>query len=128
MFRTIVISIFAILVIINITPSVYAQSRQDKFEVDFQFREAQRRAAISSTMRFTEEEAEEFWPLYDVYRSRAKQFQQRRLNMLTKISTVFIGMSDQLAEETVNGALQLELDQQQAKSEFIFNLKAQFSA
>ena len=47
--------------------------------------------------------------------------------MLSKISTSLVGMSDELANETVAAALQLELDQQQAKNEFISSLNILFS-
>lgn len=127
MFRTNKIAIFIALAWINISLPLYAQTTQDKFEIDFQLREAERRAVISRTMGFTEEEAVEFWPQYDVYRFKAKQFQQRRLTMLRKISGSLVGMTDELANETVAGALQLELDQQQAKNEFVSSLKTLFS-
>ena len=66
MFRTNKIAIFIALAWINISLPLYAQTTQDKFEIDFQLREAERRAVISRTMGFTEEEAVEFWPQYDV--------------------------------------------------------------
>lgn len=127
MFRANKIAIFITLACLNISLPLFAQTTQDKFEIDFQLREAERRAAISRSMAFTEEEAVQFWPQYDVYRFKAKQFQQRRLTMLSKISGSLVGMTDELANETVAAALQLELDQQQAKNEFVSSLKILFS-
>lgn len=85
-----------------------AQSVQDRFEVAFQKREVQRRASIAGAMRFTEEEAAEFWPLYDQYRLSTKALELRRLRLLQTLSENGVGMEDKTASEIVDTALTIE--------------------
>ncbi|MEM6493507.1 MAG: hypothetical protein AAF650_03915 [Pseudomonadota bacterium] len=87
-----------------------AQSVQDRFEVAFQKREAQRRASIAGAMRFTEEEAADFWPLYDQYRLSTKALELRRLRLLQTLSENGVGMEDETASEFVDTGLSIETE------------------
>ena len=104
-----------------------AQGLQDKFEVTFQAREAQRRAAISNTMRFNDEEAATFWPIYDQYRLGAKSHQLRRLRMIARLAENTVGMDAQTASAIMSAALALEAEQQSSKQKYFADLAPHFS-
>ena len=101
-----------------------AQTSQDVFEIQFQKRETKRREVIVRGMMFEEQEAEKFWPMYDQYRATVKNFHRRRFVMLNKLTDSIVGMSEEFAEEIVEKALALEMEQQSAKGEFISKLKS----
>ena len=103
-----------------------AQTAQDQFEVSFQTREAQRRATISSTMRFSEEEAATFWPAYDQYRLVAKSHQLARLRMIQRLAENTVGMDAQTANSIMSAALALEAEQQAAKQRYFSDLTPHF--
>ena len=96
-----------------------AQSAQDQFEVAFQQREAQRRAQISGAMRFSDEEAAKFWPIYDQYRLSIKALQLRRLGMLKTLSENQVGMDAETAEELVQTSLTIESEATSLKSSYL---------
>lgn len=105
----------------------HAQTAQDKFEVSFQARETQRRATISSTMRFDEKEAEQFWPIYDQYRLAAKSHQLKRLKMIARLAETGVDMDAATAREISSNALALETEQQSAKAKYISGLSPHFT-
>ena len=96
-----------------------AQSAQDRFEVAFQARETQRRASISSAMRFTDEEAEQFWPIYDQYRLAAKNIQRQQVRLVALYSKNTVGMDDKTASDLIDKALKVEEDSRAAKADYI---------
>lgn len=104
-----------------------AQSAMDSFEVNFQLRETKRRALIARFMLFDEAEAEKFWQTYDLYRTKEKSYQLRRLKMLRRMNNTMVGMDEKMADEIVAGALRLELDQSKAKNGYIEMLRQTFS-
>ena len=108
-------------------PPVAAQNAIDQFEVSFQAREAQRRANISNAMGLSEEEAIEFWPIYDQYRLVAKSHQLRRLRMIQRLATNTVGMDAQTASGIMSAALALEAEQQSAKQKYFADLAPHFS-
>lgn len=111
----------------TVTPApAAAQTLQDQFEVSFQARETQRRATISTTMAFTEEEAANFWPIYDQYRLVAKGHQLRRMRMVATLSENTVGMDEATAATMIKNALDLEAKQQAAKKTYINQLTDHF--
>jgi len=96
-----------------------AQSAQDKFEVGFQQREAQRRAQISLAMRFTDEEAAKFWPIYDQYRLATKALLLRRLSMLQTLSQNMVGMDDETANSLVKNGLAAEAQGHEQRESYL---------
>ena len=107
--------------------TAHAQSAQDQFEVAFQSREAQRRATISRTMAFNDEEAATFWPVYDQYRLVAKSHQLRRLRMIQMLAQNTVGMDAQTASGIMSSALALEGEEQSAKQSYLAELAPHFS-
>ena len=101
-----------------ITPAA-AQSMQDQFEVGFQQREAQRRASIAGAMRFNDEEAAAFWPIYDQYRLATKALQLRRLTMFKTLSENVVGMDDETAESLVKSGLAAEAEANELKQSYL---------
>ncbi|MEL6237995.1 MAG: hypothetical protein AAFQ90_05310 [Pseudomonadota bacterium] len=102
-----------------VTAPAAAQSAQDKFEVGFQQREAQRRAQISLAMRFNDEEAARFWPIYDQYRLATKALQLRRLGLLQTLSENVVGMDDETAETIVKNGLAAEAEANRLKESYL---------
>ncbi|MEP1421979.1 MAG: hypothetical protein ABJK59_09450 [Erythrobacter sp.] len=103
-----------------------AQSAQDGFEVSFQARETQRRATIARTMRFTDEEGTEFWPIYDQYRLAAKAHQLRRFNMIRRLAANSVEMDAATADMIAESAVELEMDQVSAKGDYMKDLAPHF--
>lgn len=101
------------------TAPAAAQSTQDKFEVGFQQREAQRRAQIAGAMRFTNEEAAKFWPIYDQYRLSVKALQLRRLGLLQTLSENTVGMDDETATDLVKTSLDIEAEATELKEGYL---------
>ena len=96
-----------------------AQSIQDRFEVTFQAREAERRAAISRTMLFTEEEAAKFWPIYDRYRLAAKGIQLRQLQVVQRFSENVVGMDEKTANTFLEEGMATEQELLDEKQDFL---------
>lgn len=95
-----------------------AQSMQDQFEVGFQQREAQRRATIAGAMRFTDEEAAKYWPIYDQYRLSTKALQLRRLGLLQTLSQNTVGMDNETASALIKSSLAIEADSTKLKEAY----------
>lgn len=104
----------------------FAQNPIDQFEVAFQTREAQRRATISRTMGFSEDEASTFWPIYDAYRAVAKTHQLRRLRLIQRFSQSAVGMDAETAQAIMDAAIALDNEQQAAKEAYFVNLAPHF--
>ncbi len=96
-----------------------AQSTQDRFEVGFQQREAQRRAQISGAMRLSDEEAAKFWPIYDQYRLSTKALELRRLGLLKVLAENMVGMDDETASSIVEGGLAAEAEGIELKEDYL---------
>ena len=111
---------------ISFAQPAQAQTAQDKFEVSFQARETQRRAKIATAMRFDDEQAAKFWPIYDQYRLVAKGQQLQRYRLLQKLATNAIDINAMTATDIISSALALESEQQSAKQKFLSNVAPHF--
>lgn len=120
------VALVATLSAIAPTPAA-AQNPLDQFEVTFQTREAQRRATISSTMAFTEEEAATFWPIYDQYRLTAKSHQLRRFRLIQYFSENVVGMDTATAQDIMDKAMAIDTEQLAAKEQFFADLAPHFT-
>ena len=62
----------------------------------------ERKILIMKEMNMTEAEAEQFWPLYEEYRSKMKQVGDIRVRIITDYAASYSTMTDALAEELLD--------------------------
>ncbi len=109
-----------------VSPPLAAQNSLDQFELAFQTREGQRRATISGTMAFTEEEAAQFWPAYDAYRATAKSHQLRRLQLVKLFAQNAVDIENETAQTIIDSALKLDHDQHEARGLYLSKIEPYF--
>lgn len=62
----------------------------------------ERKILIMKEMNMTEAEAEQFWPLYEEYRSKMKLVGDIRVRIITDYAASYSTMTDELAEELLD--------------------------
>lgn len=113
-------SIAAALAILTTVPAVAAaQLSRSDFEVVFEARETQRRAIVAKVLSLTEEEAENFWPLYDEYRYQAKGQQLQLVKNVAVFAENFETLDANLAEDLLSGAVEQQDARNKTQSEHI---------
>ncbi len=125
--RILGISLAAAMMALSPATPASAQNALDQFEVSFQAREAQRRALISSTMAFTEEEAAVFWPIYDQYRLTEKGHHLRRLRLVQYFSQHVVGIDTDTAQEIMDKSMAIDADQHATHKKFFADVAPHLS-
>ncbi|MEO1656816.1 MAG: hypothetical protein AAFR65_03770 [Pseudomonadota bacterium] len=109
----------AVLMSVCVVADAAAQSSRDQFEVAFEAQETKRRAIIARGLELTDEEADEFWPIYDSYRADVKLIELRLVENLSMFSENFNTLDDDIAEELMSSAVGIEADTARLKREHL---------
>ena len=94
-----------------------AQTQRAQFEVAFEAQETRRRALVAQGLELSDEEAEKFWPMYDPYRNETKGIELRLVENLSTFAENFNDLTDDVAEELVSSAVDIEADSSRLKRE-----------
>lgn len=96
----------AVAILIAMPAIASAQPSRSEFEVVFEARETQRRAIVAKVLSLTEEEADQFWPLYDEYRQEVKLQQLALVRNVAVFAENFETLGEGLAEGLLSGAIE----------------------
>jgi Spy/CpxP family protein refolding chaperone len=72
--------------------------------------QAERTKVIAANLELTEAEAAKFWPLYDEYRGKQKQVNDRAVALLEDFAANYDALSDEKAKDLVKRQLDIEND------------------
>ena len=76
-----------------------AQTDQDLVEVARSVVQADREAVVASTMKLTEAEGKDFWPLYREYRFKMDKINDDLMDLVLKYAKVYPNVSEDHAKE-----------------------------
>jgi hypothetical protein len=85
-----------------------AQTVKETLEVTRQAAETQRRVLISGALPLTDEEAKDFWPLYDAYEKERRQIDERANRLVADFIATYRTMSDTVAKAMLQEELNVE--------------------
>ena len=98
-----------------VAPGAALAQSQTGYEVEHQIMETKRQAIVAMNLPLTDEEAEDFWPLYQEYRDALKELDAGRRNVLQEFAGNFNDLDDAEAQSITDRALSLDVDRQRAK-------------
>ena len=102
-----------------IAPSVAVAQSQTEYEVAHQMIETDRQAIVAMNLPLNDEEAKEFWPLYQEYRSKIKEMDDVRRELLKEFAGNFENLAAEDAQKITKRALALDVDRQRAKRRYL---------
>lgn len=88
--------------------SVNAQDFNDYLEVSREVLKTEKKALIADLMRFSSEESQLFWPLYNEYEQKKYEVNTRYFNLIQKFADNFESITGDLAIEVINESLSIE--------------------
>jgi hypothetical protein len=71
---------------------------------------ANKKALVAANLKLTDDEAKQFWPLYDRYAEELKALNDRRLKIIEDYIASFDGLSDEKAMKLADDYLGVEED------------------
>jgi len=122
-----------ILFLISIT-SIFAQDIKKEDFNDYYIEllrsdiKTQAKFLVSQTMKFSEEDASVFWPLYNEYELELDKLGDKRLANLRDFANNFEKMTDPKADEIINQAFKYQDERLKLKREMYNKLKEKFDA
>jgi hypothetical protein len=87
----------------------------------------QKVAIITEVMQFTEAEDEKFWPLYREYETELAGLNDDRLALIRKYAASYETLTDAVADQLANGALDLEGRRHALKQKYYERFKSALS-
>ncbi len=102
-------------------PDIEQEYIQEKVELTRASIQADRKAIVNEYMAFTEEESQEFWPLYKEYRSQATKLNDRLAKIILDYSANYKNqnISDQQAEQILSDYLVLEREKLDLREDYV---------
>ena len=83
---------------------------------------------VSQTMKFSEEDASLFWPIYDEYELELDKLGDKRLANLRDFANNYEKMTDQKADEIINQAFNYQEERLELKRNMYDKLKNKFNS
>lgn len=102
------LNLLLIALVLGIT--VNAQDFNDYLEVSREVLKTEKKALIADLMKFTSEESQAFWPIYNEYEDKKYTVNTRYFNLIQKFADNFETMSAEVATEVINESLSLDLE------------------
>lgn len=102
------LNLLLIALVLSIT--VNAQDFNDYLEVSREVLKTEKKALIADLMKFTSEESQAFWPIYNEYEDKKYTVNTRYFNLIQKFADNFETMSAEVATEVINESLSLDLE------------------
>jgi CRISPR/Cas system-associated endonuclease Cas1 len=84
---------------------------------------AERAAVVKEEMRFTEEEAAAFWPVYKRYEDEIRKINEQRLELNRKYAEGHASMTDDLAEQMAKKSLELDVKEANVRKHYFRKFK-----
>ena len=90
----------------------------------------QRKAVVAQNMKLSEEEASNFWPVYNAYRDKMKKVNDRRVEVITDYADRYNdhSLNDKNATKLVDRYLKALQDQVKVKKSFVKKFKKVLTA
>ncbi|HVH29842.1 MAG TPA: hypothetical protein VM818_24005 [Vicinamibacterales bacterium] len=88
---------------------------------------AQKVAVITEMMQFTEAEDEKFWPVYREYETELAALNNDRLALIRKYAASYDTLTDAMADQLANGALDVEGRRHALKQKYYERFKSVLS-
>jgi len=79
----------------------------------------QRNKAIAFNMAFTQQEKEEFWPLYREFRGAMHKVDDKRVEVILEYAENFESMTDSLARKLLDRSLEAEKERTKVKRKYV---------
>jgi hypothetical protein len=92
---------------------------RDMIEVIRQQVAANREALVAENLNLTEEESENFWPVYRRFQNERAVLVDRRIETLTQFRDNFETLDDATAKQLLSDALKLEDDKLKLREKFL---------
>ena len=84
---------------------------------------AERAVVVKEEMRFTEEEAAVFWPVYKRYEDEIRKINDQRLELSRRYVEEHATMTDELAERMAKQSLELDVKEAYVRKRFFREFK-----
>jgi hypothetical protein len=78
----------------------------------------ERAAAVEEEMRFTPEEADVFWPVYQEYESELRAINDQRIKLIAKYAENYESLTDDIAGALVKKSLELDIKEAYVRKEY----------
>jgi hypothetical protein len=101
-------TIFLIAIVLSVT--VYAQDFNDYLEVSREVLKTEKKALIAGVMKFTPEESQAFWPLYNEYEQKKYIVNTRYFTLIQIFADNYGRMSDEIATEIINESIEVRME------------------
>jgi enoyl-CoA hydratase/carnithine racemase len=81
--------------------------------------QAERTKMVAANLQLTEPEAAKFWPLYNEYRSKHSQLDDRAIALVNDFAANYDALSDEKAKDLLKRQLQLEDDRLKLRRDYV---------
>jgi len=105
------IIIFMLLFVFLSSLGVFAQDINDYIELMRSDLKTERRAIITQSMNFTEDESVAFWPIYREYENEFAKLGDQEIALIKDYADNFEKMTDEKAKDLMNRAFKINEDQ-----------------
>ncbi len=110
--------IFALLGLL-ISSSALAQQAREQVELSRSIIQTERQIIVASNMGLTEQEAEDFWPVFKDFQEALRRVSDRRADLILELAKEFNSLSGEKAQEMLKDYLNIQAERTKVKQKFV---------
>lgn len=116
-------SVLVSLAIIFSSVQLFAQSDDDYIEIVRDVLKTEKKAAIAEIMELSDTESGPFWEMYNEYGFELSKVQNQRISIIKDFAANYDKMTDEKADELLNGSLSFQQDALKLKKKYYKKFK-----
>jgi len=108
-------------------PQLLLAQAAEMIELTREVVQTERKMIVSANMAFSDEESQQFWPVYNNYQSDIREVNDRRVELVRSYLEDYDTLNDEQAEKMIREFLAIEVDRLSLKRSYIRKFKKTLS-